>query len=88
MSKYFTEFMGTFFLVLTIGLVIIAPSSGPLAPLAISGILMGVIFIGAHVSGAHYNPAVTLAVWLRGHFPSKDMPLYILMQVFGAVAAA
>ncbi len=65
MRKYITEFIGTFFLVLTVGLVVIG-GKGDFAPLAIGSILMTMIFAGAHLSGAHYNPAVTLAVLLRG----------------------
>ena len=66
MSKYLTEFIGTFFLVATIGFMVIAPGAGDMAPLAIGAALMVMIFAGGHVSGAHYNPAVTLAVYLRG----------------------
>ncbi|MEP6512878.1 MAG: aquaporin [Parafilimonas sp.] len=65
MRKYITEFIGTFFLVLTVGLVVIG-GKGDFAPLAIGSILMTMIFAGAHLSGEHYNPAVTLAVLLRG----------------------
>ena len=62
MAKYLTEFIGTFFLVSTIGYTVIAPGAGDMAPLAIGATLMVMIFAGGHVSGAHYNPAVTLAV--------------------------
>ena len=61
MKKYLTEFIGTFFLVLTIGLTVL-----PLAPLAIGSALMVMVYMGGHISGAHYNPAVTLAVFMRG----------------------
>lgn len=64
MTKYLVEFIGTFFLVLTIGLAV--ANAGPLAPLAIGSVLMVMVHAGGHVSGAHYNPAVTLAVFLRG----------------------
>ena len=65
MKKYLVEFIGTFFLVLTIGMTVIDPDKGVIAPLAIGATLMVMVFAGGHVSGAHYNPAVTLAVWLR-----------------------
>lgn len=88
MSKYAVEFIGTFFLVLTIGMTVIAPGAGTLAPLAIGAALMVMVYAGGHVSGAHYNPAVTLAVYLRGKCPLGDAPGYVLAQVVGAVLAA
>jgi len=88
MGKYVVEFIGTFFLVLTIGMTVIAPGAGPLAPLAIGAALMVMVYAGGHVSGAHYNPAVTVAVYLRGRCPLSDMPGYMLAQVVGAVLAA
>ena len=88
MNKYIVEFIGTFFLVLTIGCAVIPPGTGPLAPLAIGSVLMVMIYAGGHISGAHYNPAVTLAVWIRGKCPTADLPGYILAQLAGAVAAA
>jgi aquaporin Z len=88
MKKYLTEFIGTFFLVLTIGMSVIEPGVGNLAPLAIGSALMIMVYAGGHVSGAHYNPAVTLAVWLRGKCPTADVPGYWLAQTLGAIAAA
>ena len=73
MAKYLTEFIGTFFLVATIGFTVIAPGAGDMAPLAIGATLMVMIFAGGHVSGGHYNPAVTLAVFLRGRCPAADV---------------
>lgn len=64
MNKYLTEFIGTFFLVFTIGLAVL--SETPMAPLAIGASLMVMVYMGGHVSGGHYNPAVSLAVLLRG----------------------
>jgi len=86
MNKYLTEFIGTFFLVLTIGCSVIGGASMP--PLAIGAALMVMIFAGGHVSGAHYNPAVTLAVWLRGRCDTKDVIPYMVAQVVAACAAA
>jgi aquaporin Z len=88
MGKYIVEMIGTFFLVLTIGMTVIAPGAGPLAPLAIGSALMVMVFAGGHVSGAHYNPAVTLAVWLRGKCDTAVVPGYMVMQVVGALIAA
>jgi aquaporin Z len=88
MPKYVVESIGTFFLVLTIGLTVIAPGAGPLAPLAIGAALMVMVYAGGHVSGAHYNPAVTLAVFIRGRCATSDVPGYMLAQVVGAIVAA
>ncbi len=87
MRKLITEFIGTFFLILTIGLVVIG-GKGDLAPLAIGSALMVMIFAGAHVSGAHYNPAVTLAVLIRGRINIADAIGYWAIQFVAAVAAA
>jgi len=90
MKKYLTEFIGTFFLVLTVGMCLIKPDVGSvaLAPLAIGSALMVMVYAGGHISGGHYNPAVTLAVWSRGKCPSSDVPGYMLSQVAGAFVAA
>jgi aquaporin Z len=89
MPKYVVEFIGTFFLVLTIGFVVLRPSgAGDLAPLAIGSALMVMVFAGGHISGAHYNPAVTLAVFLRGKCPKSDVLPYWGAQVLGGALAA
>jgi aquaporin Z len=66
MKKYVAEFIGTFFLVLTVGCTVIPAASGVIAPLAIGAALMVMVYAGGHISGAHFNPAVTLAVFLVG----------------------
>jgi aquaporin Z len=86
MNKYLTELIGTFFLVFTIGCVVL--SHIPIAPVAIGAVLMVMVYAGGHVSGGHYNPAVTLAVWLRGRCDTKDMLPYWVAQVAGALLAA
>ncbi len=87
MRNYVTEFIGTFFLVLTIGLTVLGES--PMAPLAIGASLMIMVYMGGHVSGGHYNPAVSLAVLLRGKMPSVgEFFAYVVTQCAGAVAAA
>ena len=88
MKKYVVEFIGAFFLVLTIGFTVIEPGAGAMAPLAIGSALMVMVYAGGHISGAHYNPAVTLAVWMRGRCASSDVPGYMIAQVVGAVIAA
>jgi aquaporin Z len=87
MRKYVTEFIGTFFLVLTIGCTVVPGDPGVIPPLAIGMALAVMIFAGGHISGAHYNPAVTLAVWLRGKCESRDVLPYFIAQ-FGAAAMA
>jgi len=86
--KYLVEFIGTFFLVFTVGMTVIDPGIGGLAPLAIGSALMIMVYAGGHVSGGHYNPAVTLAVWLRGRCPVSDVPGYWISQIAGAFAAS
>jgi aquaporin Z len=89
MTKYVVEFIGTFFLVATIGFTVVKPGgAGQLAPLAIGSALMVMVFAGGHISGGHYNPAVTLAVFLRGKCPAADVLPYWGAQVLGAAAAA
>jgi aquaporin Z len=87
LNKYIAEFIGTFFLVLTVGCTVIGHGAGPLAPLAIGSSLMVMIFAGGHISGGHFNPAVTLGVWLRGKCEAKDVVPYMIFQVMGAVLA-
>jgi len=88
MHKYITELIGTFFLVLTIGCTVIGGGAGVIPPLAIGGVLMVMVFAGGHISGAHYNPAVTLGVWIRGRCDTKDVLPYMIFQIIGAVLAA
>lgn len=88
MNKYLVEFIGTFFLVLTIGCTVVGHSAGPLAPLAIGSVLMVMIFAGGHISGGHFNPAVTLGIWMRGKCEAKHVLPYMLFQVIGALLAA
>jgi aquaporin Z len=88
MNKYVMEFIGTFFLVLTIGMSVIAGGSGVIPPLAIGSVLMVMIFAGGHISGGHYNPAVTLGVWMRGRTETKDVVPYMIFQTAGALIAA
>jgi aquaporin Z len=86
MRTYLTEFIGIFFLVLTIGLTVIAET--PFAPLAIGASLMVMVFMGGHVSGAHYNPAVSVALAMRKKLPWSEVLPYVAAQLTGAVAAA
>ena len=88
MSKYLTEFIGAFFLVLTIGCTVLGGVAGVIPPLAIGAALMVMVFAGAHVSGAHYNPAVTVALYLRGRCPAGEVLPYWAAQFAGASLGA
>ncbi|HLH52301.1 MAG TPA: aquaporin [Verrucomicrobiae bacterium] len=88
MNKYIVEFIGTFFLVLTIGCCVVIGGAGVIAPLAIGSALMVMIYAGGHISGGHYNPAVTLGVWIRGRCATADVLPYWAAQVAGAVLAS
>lgn len=87
LSKLVVEMIGTFFLVLTIGQVVIQPGAGEFAPIAIGSVLMVMIFAGGHVSGAHFNPAVTLGVFLRGRTTGVELAGYWVAQVIGGALA-
>lgn len=87
--KYVYEFIGTFFLVLTVGLAVLSgPATALFAPLAIGSILAVMVYAGGHVSGGHYNPAVSFAVYLRGKISHLDMIYYWIAQILAAVVAA
>jgi aquaporin Z len=90
MRAYVTEFIGTFFLVLTVGLVMSGGKTDEpflLAPLAIGCSLMIMVYMGGHISGGHYNPAVSTAVFVRGKLPARDFVMYLIAQLIGAICA-
>lgn len=80
LKQYLTECLGTFFLVFTV------LTTGK--PLAIGLVLAAVVYLGGNISGGHYNPAVSLALWLRGKFSLIHLPGYMISQVVGAFAAS
>ena len=84
--KLAVEYIGTFFLVLTVGMAV--ATAGALAPLAIGGALMVMVFAGGHVSGGHYNPAVSLAVLVRRKLTASECAGYVVAQVLGGLTAA
>jgi aquaporin Z len=88
MNKNAMEFIGTFFLVFTLGMTVVEPGAGPLAPLAIGSVLMVMVYAGKHISGGHYNPAVTFAMALRKRCSLADAVAYVLVQVVAALVAA
>lgn len=80
MKKLVMEFVGTFFLA-----TIVAFTGNPLA---IGMLLMAMVYCGSHISGGHYNPAVSVTVFLRGLISAQQTGLYILAQTLGALCAA
>src|SRR3984893_9654201 len=80
-AKYAAEAIGTFFLVFTVGAAVGAGSQ--FAPLAIGAVLMVMVYAGGHISGGHYNPAVTLSVLVRRRIAVRDAFMYWIVQ-FGA----
>ena len=86
--KLVVEFIGTFFLVFTVGMAVIDPGAGDMAPLAIGAVLMVMIFAGGHISGGHFNPAVTLGVLLRGKTTPNEAVGYWVVQVAAGIVAA
>jgi aquaporin Z len=84
-SKLAVEFIGMFMFVFTVGMVTNKAGAGALAPLAIGSVLMVMVFAGGHVSGGHFNPAVSTAVFFRGKMSSDEYGRYVLVQLIAAV---
>ena len=87
-SKLTAEFIGTFFLALTICTAAVHGSAGDYAPFAIAATLMVMIYAVGHISGAHFNPAVTISVWIRGACDRNDVAPYIGAQLLAGALAA
>ncbi len=87
LKKCLVEFIGAFFLILTIGCSSFPNGGNTFPPMAIGFILMVMIYAGGHISGGHYNPAVSLSAAIRGALPWKDFLPYIISQFIGAVLA-
>jgi aquaporin Z len=86
MKKYATEFIGTFFLVLTVCLTVMGGSS--MAPLAIGASLMIMVYMGGHISGGHYNPAVSLAALMSRRLDASEFWPYVGSQLLGSIVAS
>lgn len=87
--KFIYEFIGTFFLMLTVGMTVVNTSHPEFwAPVAIGSILAVMVYAGGHISGGHYNPAVSLAVFLRKKISFENMLIYCVVQLLGAIVAA
>jgi aquaporin Z len=79
-QKLIIEFLGTFFLVLVVAL------TGN--PVAIGAVLIALVYMGGYISGAHYNPAVTLALWVNDKVGSPEALRFIATQLLAGIAAA
>jgi aquaporin Z len=91
MKNYVTEFIGTFFLVLTVVLSVhfsTVANNPVVAGLAIGGVLMVMVYMGGPISGGHYNPGVSLGVAIRGKLGLGELIAYWISQAIGAVCAA
>ncbi len=88
--KLAVEFIGMFIFVFTVGMATESAnkSGAVLAPLAIGSLLMVIVFAGGHVSGGHYNPAVSTAVFIRGKIKANEYVAYMVTQFVAAALAA
>ena len=88
LKKCLVEFIGAFFLIFTVGCTVFSGGEGVIPAIAIGFVLMVMVYAGGHVSGGHYNPAVSFAAAVRGALPWKDMVPYWVAQLLGGVVAA
>ena len=87
-ARLLVEFIGTFFLALVVGMTALDPSLPPgLGPIAVAAVLASLIYATGHVSGAHFNPVVTLTFALRGTIERRETVPFIAVQIAGAVLA-
>jgi aquaporin Z len=86
-AKLLTELVGTFVFFSVIALVPASGPSAPLAPIATGSALMAMVYMGAHISGAHYNPAVSLGLFLRQKIDATTMVAYWVAQLVGGALA-
>jgi aquaporin Z len=87
-QKHIVEALATFFLVLTIGIAGVLGVAGHMAPLAIGLTLVALVYMGGHVSMAHYNPAITLCFFIRGRCPGSEVLPYLVAEFVGAAIGA
>jgi len=88
LKKCLVEFIGTFFLILTVGLSVFSSASGVIPAIAIGFVLMVMVYAGGYISGGHYNPAVSFACAIRGALDWKALIPYWFAQVLGGALAA
>jgi aquaporin Z len=83
--KLIVEAVGMFMFIFTVGMATDRLGAGPLAPLAIGGALMVLVFAGGHISGGHFNPAVSAAVFARGRMLPNEFGAYVAVQIVAAL---
>jgi len=81
------EFVGTFFLMLSICLAV-AGGAGAITPFAVGAMLIVLVYSCGHISGAHFNPVVSLVMWKHGRVTRGECAAYMVSQVMATVAAA
>ncbi len=85
MRRYLAEFIGTLLFVTAIFGVVLSQSD--LAPLGIGAALTALVYAGGHISGAHFNPAISVAALIRGRLPLADLGPYVAAQLLGGLGA-
>ena len=88
MPALIVEFIGTFFLAFSVCVAVGGGIASGFAPMAVFAILAAMIYAGGHISGAAYNPAVSIGLWLRKRLTGKQCVAYIGVQVLAGVLAA
>lgn len=88
LAKYLVEFIGTFFLVFVVATVTFLTGNDMFAPIMIGFTLMVMVYAGGHISGGHYNPAVSFAAAIRGALSWKQLLPYWISQILGCTCAA
>jgi aquaporin Z len=87
MRKYLVEFIGTFFLVFTVCAASLSKNPA-LTPIAVGAVLAAMVFAGGHISGGFFNPAVSVAAYVRGRLGRNDLGFYVVAQLVAGAAAA
>ena len=87
-KKYLVEFIGTFFLVFTVGSAVLLGGQDVISAISIGFVLMVMVYAGGHISGGHYNPAVSLAAAIRGALPINQIIPYWVAQILGGIFGA
>jgi len=88
LKQKFIEAIGTFFLFFVIGMNSLSPTMSATAPFSITGVLILIIYLGASISGSHYNPAVSISLYLNDKISLPKTLSYIVSQLFGVVIAS
>lgn len=88
LKKCLVEFVGTFFIMFTFGAALFPNSNNAFPPLAIAFIVIAVVYMGKSISGAQYNPAISLADSIRGKLSWKHLLPYVIVQFIAAAFAA